>query len=492
MKNLRELTIRSGAIKLAAQGASFFLRLGSLMILGRLLNPKDFGLVGMVTAMTGVLSLFRDFGLSTVTVQRADVTEAQISTLFWVNLLVGAILSAACLAGAPIVASFYHEPRLLAITLVVGLGFLLNASGVQHMAILQRQMRFAASTAIEMVALAVSIAMGVGMAMTGYGYWALVSIAVVPSAVTTAGAWLMTRWIPGLPRRNVGLRSMMHFGGALTLNGLIVYVAYNFEKILLGRFWGADAIGLYGRAYQLINIPTENLNTAIGGVAFSALSRLQNDPDRLKRYFLKGYSLILTLTLPITILCALFADDIIAVVLGPKWGAAVPIFRLLSPTILIFALINPLTWLIFSLGMVRRSLNVALVLAPLVITGYAIGLPHGPVGVAFAYSAVMILWVVPHIAWFVHGTVISLRDVALAISRPLLSGLIAAVPAIGVQFLCARWTPIPRLAVGGLASISVYLFMLLHVMGQRAFFVELLRGLRTRPGTAEEPDYASA
>ena len=134
---------------------------------------------------------------------------------------------------------------------------------------------------------------------------------------------------------------MLRFGGTITLNGLVVYVAYNLEKVLLGRFWGPDALGIYGRAYQLINIPTDNLNSAIGGVAFSALSRLQNDPVRLKSYFLKGYSLVISLTIPITIFCALFADDIVLVILGPKWTEAAVIFRLLTPTVLIFGMINP-------------------------------------------------------------------------------------------------------------------------------------------------------
>ena len=111
---------------------------------------------------------------------------------------------------------------------------------------------------------------------------------------------------------------MLRFGSALTLNGLIMYIASNFEKVLLGRFWGAEAIGIYGRAYQLINIPTDNLNSSAGGVAFAALSRLQGELSRLKGYFLKGYSLVLSVTVPITFTCALFADDLILVLLGPK------------------------------------------------------------------------------------------------------------------------------------------------------------------------------
>ena len=91
---------------------------------------------------------------------------------------------------------------------------------------------------------------------------------------------------------------------------------------MLGRYWGADAIGLYGRAYQLANIPTDNLNGAVGEVAFSALSRLQDNPVRLKSYFLKGYSLVVAMTIPITLGCAIFANDIILAFLGPKWKEA--------------------------------------------------------------------------------------------------------------------------------------------------------------------------
>ena len=158
-------------------------------------------------------------------------------------------------------------------------GFLFNAAGVQHSALLQREMRFTTSSIIDVVSLTLSIAIGVGMALTGYGYWALVGMTVSAPIVATVGFWLSTAWIPGLPRKEAGIRSMLQFGGTITLNGLVVYIAYNFEKVLLGRFWGAEVVGIYGRAYQLINIPTDNLNSAAGEVAFAALSRVKTTPS---------------------------------------------------------------------------------------------------------------------------------------------------------------------------------------------------------------------
>jgi len=135
------------------------------------------------------------------------------------------------------------------------------------------------------------------------------------------------------------------------------------DKVLIGRYWGSAAIGLYGRAYQLINIPTSNLNSAAGEVAFSALSRLQNDRVLRRRYFLKGFSLVLALTLPLTIGCEFFARDVVRVLLGAKWMEAVPVFRWLAPTILVFAIANPLSWLLTSSGQVERLMKMSLVIA---------------------------------------------------------------------------------------------------------------------------------
>jgi O-antigen/teichoic acid export membrane protein len=486
MKDLRHRAIRGGSAKVLAQAANFTLRVGSLMILARLLDPKDFGLVGMVTAITGVLGLFRDFGLSSATIQRVEVTNAQVSTLFWINVVVGAGLCCLLSAVSPLVARFYHEPRLVWVTIALSSGFLFNAVGIQHSARLQRDMRFTTLSTIDVVSLAVSVATGVGLAVAGFGYWSLVAMTIVPPFVTTIGLWIATMWVPGPPKRNAGIRSMVRFGGLVTLNGLIYYVAYNLDKVLLGRFWGAEAIGIYGRAYQLVNIPTDNLNSAVGEVAFSALSRVQNDAARLKSYFLKGYSLVLALTVPITMAGALCANDLISVVLGPKWSATAPIFRLLAPTILIYAIINPLAWLLYSTGLVGRSIKLIAIIAPLTITAYVLGLPYGPKGVALAYSTVMTLWVIPHILLCIRGTAISFRDIMLTIRRPLLSGIVAAGFAAAVQFLFVQsLVPILRLLLEGTTLLGVYLGMLLYVMGQKAFYMDVLRSLK-RPPIAEK------
>ncbi len=484
MKDLKQRTLRGGLARVCTQGANFLVRMGSLMILARLLDPKDFGLVGMVTAVIGVFSVFRDFGLSAAAVQRTTVTREQSSTLFWINLLVGAILSLFVLAMAPLVAAFYHEQRLIGVTAVLATGFFFNAAGVQHSALLERQMRFTTLSLIDICSLLISTTIGITMALFHCGYWALVASAAVTPLVYTLCVWMTTRWVPGKPHRQIGIRSMMHFGATLTLNGLVMYMANNLDKVLLGRFWGMDALGIYGRAYQLINIPTDNLNYAAGGVAFAALSRVKNEPARLRNYFLKGYSLVLSLTVPITFTCALFADDMIHVFLGPKWKGAAVVFQFLAPTALGFAILSPLGWLITSLGMVGRGLRMSLVFGPLMVAAYAMGLSHGPKGVAFAVSAMKLLSVIPLAAWVTHGTVIQVRDILISISRPFFSGAVAAGVAFGLQsFYFSSLPPLARLAVGVTVFCSLYLLMLFYVMGQKDLYIDLIRGFIKRSPT---------
>jgi O-antigen/teichoic acid export membrane protein len=487
MKDLKERAIRGGFAKICSQIVSIVLRVGSLMVLARLLDPKDFGLVGMVTAVVGVLSLFKEFGLSTAAVQRSEITHEQMSTLFWINIGVGVILGLVAVGMAPIVAAFYHQPELVWVAIALSLDFVFNGAGVQHAALLQRQMRFTTLSLIDVIVLVLSIAVGIAMAFLGFRYWALVGMALASPLASTVCMWIFTRWVPGKPHLHVGIRSLMRFGGAVTLNGLVAYLAYNFEKILLGRFWGADALGIYGRSYQMANIPTNALNSAAGGVAFSALSRIQDQPQRLKSYFLQGYALILGLTLPATIWCTLFANELVLVVLGPKWTEAAPIFRLLAPTILIFAMINPFAWLLLSIGMVGRSLKTALVICPIVIAGYVLGLRYGPKGVALGYSLAMAIWVIPHILWCVKDTPISFRDVLRAIHRPGVSALVAIALPLTIRVLYPQtFSPLTTLVLGGILFSIGYVGMLLYVMGQKAFYMNLVRGLIKRSATDSE------
>jgi len=245
MKDLKGKTIRGGLARMLAQAVNFWVRLVTLMILARLLNPDDFGLIGMVTAFTGALSLFRDFGLSSAAIQRATISEAQISMLFWLNLLIGLGLCLVALAMAPAISAFYREPRLTGITAALALGFVFNSLGLQHASLLQREMRFTALAVVNSASLIAAGAIAIAAAAAGLGYWALVVMTLVGPLFISIGSWMMSGWVPGKPQRGTGVGSMIRFGGILTMNSLVQYAANNVDKVLIGRFLGVDALGIY-------------------------------------------------------------------------------------------------------------------------------------------------------------------------------------------------------------------------------------------------------
>jgi len=188
--------------------------------------------------------------------------------------------------------------------------------------------------------------------------------------------------------------------------------------------------------------------------------------------------MVLALTVPITVACALFADDITLVLLGPKWTAAAPIFRLLAPTILAFAIANPLFWLLSSLGLVGRSLKMSLVIAPVMIISYLIALPYGPRGVAFAYSTAMVLWVIPLVVWAVRGTAISAGEILLTAGRPMASAVVAAGLAFGFQILCGSlFPPLARLVLETAVLAISFLAVVLFAAGQKGLYLDVFRGL---------------
>jgi O-antigen/teichoic acid export membrane protein len=485
--DLKQKSVRGGAASLIGQGYGMALQIGTTIVLARILSPTDYGIQAMVLTLINLFSLLKDAGLSAATVQRQTLTHEQISTLFWINLALGTVLTMGVAAMGPLLVAFYKDPRLLWVTIASATVFLFNSLGVQHTALLNRAMRFTTRVRIDILTCTIGAVIAVVMAVLGCGYWSLICQNISIPIVGAVAVWIAMPWMPGRPRWTRELHSLVRFGGTVTLNSLVMYVAYNGEKILLGRFWGPAALGLYGRAYQLANLPVQQATDSVGGVAIPMLCRLQADPGLLRRSYLKTHSLIVSLTVPAVIACALFADEIVRIVLGPKWSGAAAVLRLLSPTVLVFALMNPLSWFLRATGRVERSLKIALFIAPVMIIGVLAGISHGPVGVALGYSTAIVLLFGPLVAWAKHGTGITTRDYWECIKRPLIAGGLSGAAA-GLFKLAFHHTmaPTPAFLLALTIFLAVYAGLLLFVMDQKKIYVDLISNLfQRKPGLAE-------
>lgn len=404
MDNLGQRTARGGFITIVSQGSKFFLSMVGTVILGRLLVPEDYGLVGMVAVVTGFISVFKDLGLSAATIQRSEVNNEQVSTLFWLNVSLSAGLMVVTAALAPAVAWFYGEPKLTAITLGYAAGFLFGGLTVQHEALLRRRMRFAALAVAEIVSLVVSILVAIALAWRGASYWALVSSQLALGLTYLIVIWSASRWRPGLPVRNSGVRSMLAFGGRLTGFSVVNYFSRNLDNMLIGRFWGAEQLGLYARAYQLLLLPIDQINTPITSVAMPALSRLKDEPERYRSAYLRLLEKVALLTMPTMAFMIASSEQLIHIMLGDKWLGVSKIFALLGIAGLVQPIANTTGWLFITQGRTADMFKWGMIGSTIIIVAIVGGLSWGAVGVATSYSLTITIVVVPLLLWYVTRT----------------------------------------------------------------------------------------
>src|SRR5579872_1917109 len=207
--DLKGRSVRGGLLTLTSQGAQFLIQSISTVVLARLLPPHDFGLVAMVTAITGLGQAFADLGLSEATIQREDISHEQVTALFWINVAIGLALMFITVGLAPVLVWFYREPRLRNIALLLSLTFLVGGLRVQHDALLKRQMRFLSLAIRDVASSSLAVLIAIIMVWQGAGYWALVALPLIGNTTRMILSWLGARWIPGLPSRRAKIGSLV-------------------------------------------------------------------------------------------------------------------------------------------------------------------------------------------------------------------------------------------------------------------------------------------
>lgn len=413
-KHLRKQTMRGGIVTLSSQAAKFVLRLVSTAVMARLLKPADFGLVAMVTVITGFVDMFKEAGLSMATVQREKITHAQVSTLFWLNVALGTLVMLLVVALAPVIAWFYHEPRLICIALVLSGTMLIGALGIQHQALLRRKMQFTRIAVIDIATMSIGTIVGIVLAEYGFGYWSLLGVSIVQSLAGTAMVICASGWVPTAPKTGSGVGEMVRFGSSLTGFNVINYFARQGDNLLIGRFLGSVELGLYSKAYGLLMMPIQQVNAPIGNVMVPALCRLTNDPQRFRRAYLKVLRYIAWVTLPGIALASIFSDSVMLVVLGPQWIVAAETFRILAIPAAIGVLCNTTGWLYISNGRAAQMMYWGMFSSLAIVCSFVVGLPWGVRGVATAYAICVVLIAIPCFYFAIRTLPISLRDIAYA------------------------------------------------------------------------------
>lgn len=482
--DLRRSAVRGGIAMVLSRGVVQVLRLTLTAVLARILSPDDFGLVAIVLAVIGLAALFQDMGLSGATVQRAEITEQQISSLFWINSgmgLLACIVTASC---AGLIADFYARPELGAIAAALSLAFLFSGLTVQHNALLYRRMQFSLRAKISLIALAVSGPVAVAMAYAGFGPWALVVQTLLGDVVTLVLVWGATRFRPASFQWNREVREMIGFGGQLLTFRVLGYVAQNLQVILLGRNLGAATAALYTRANVLSVQLLGYANDTAGQIANSALPRLVKEPQRYVRFYLHALAVVCFATAPISLFLGFFSADVILFLFGPNWSQSAEVLSILAIGMAVQPLLNSTGWVFFSQGEMHRMLRWGFFGWSVVIVASLIGLRWGLIGIAWGWTIGMVLLVPLGVLYAFRRHQISLRACLRVLLPPLLAAAIAAIAAFELTRGLGDLSVFLRLPLEGTIFSIIYLLLAWSLFGQKVLIMEVLNALKRRQSTA--------
>lgn len=441
---LRRTAVRSAGAAIAGQAGNFAAGIGSIVILGRLLTPADFGIVTMVTTFS---LLFRSFGLNGFTelvLQREELTNSLASNLFWINLGIGMILTGAFASSGQLLVLFYHNATVAQVAEGMSLTIGISCFGYIHLGLLQRAMQFRSIAIINFAGQVLQVIVSIVLAMLGWHYWALVWGSVTQTAVTTAGAWMVCRWAPRWPGRVAGTGSSCKFAMNVYSHFAFSYLTRNTDNLLVGWRYGAQALGFYKKAYDLFVLPGTQLLAPMSAVAVSTLSRVRKDREQFQRYFLRMISVLALVGMGVGADFALVGQNLFRVLLGPGWEEAGRIFALFGPGIGIMLLYGTHGWIHLSIGRPERWFRWGLVEFVCTTGLFLLALRWGPSGIALAWTISFFLLMFPGL-WYAGQPIgLGLRPIYAVIWK-----FIAAAAVAGcVTALIIRAMPHPATRLG--------------------------------------------
>lgn len=309
----------------AGQGITFIVG----VILARLLTPREFGLVGMLTIFIAVSASFINSGFSQALIRKKGCTAEDYATVFYFNFVVGCIAFLLLFGAAPLISRFYHEPQLKPLVRVLSLVLVIDALTIIQRTTLTKRIDFKLQTRVSILASLLSGAVAVIMAYTGYGVWSLVFQKIIAQAANGALLWTWNRWRPAAAFSKQSFKELFSFGSKLLVSGLIDTAYRNIYYLIIGKYFSAAELGFYTRADMFRNLPSQNISGIISRVSYPVLATLQDNTDQLKA----GYKRLITSTMLMTFVLmmgmAAVAEPMVITLVGEPWRPCIVYLQML-------------------------------------------------------------------------------------------------------------------------------------------------------------------
>lgn len=310
---------------MAGQGITFVVGI----ILARLLTPREFGLIGMLTVFIAVSQSFIDSGFSNALIRKKDCSNADYSTVFYFNLAVGILFFILLYFSASAISGFFNEPELKPILQVMGIVLIIDSLTIIQRTILTKRIDFKLQARISVIASIGSGVIAISMAFYGFGVWALVAQRMIKQGLNSLFLWLWNRWKPLFVFSTRSFKELFGFGSKLLISGLIDTIYRNVYYLIIGKYFSAQELGFYTKAEEFNRLPSQNLNAIIGRVTYPVLSTLQDDIPRLRNYYQKLIRSVMFITFILMLGMAAIAEPMINTLIGAKWEPSIIYLQML-------------------------------------------------------------------------------------------------------------------------------------------------------------------
>lgn len=434
------------------------LQLIQVAVLARLLTPGDYGLIAMVGVVLSFAGQFADIGVNSAFMQRQDVTSEQRSSLFWFNVALGAGLSFFVIATSPLLSWFFGDDRLTILLMLSASTIVIGSVGQQVRMAAEKELDFRAIALMEIAASLLGFISTLSMAVSGWGVYSLVFGGIVTAILGSTFAWMYIArgWRPMLRLSMEDIRPFLGFGGAMVANNIINQINLTIDLFLGGRLLGAVQLGFYSVPRNLILQIQFMVNPIITRVGFPLISQVQNDVVRVRSIYLKTLNMTASTNAPLYVGIAVFAPEIVVVLLGYEWQKSAPLLRILAVWGFFRSTGNPVGSLLFGMGRADLSLKWNAVMLLIIPPVMCFGSQFGPQGLAWALLSFVIIMFIP--GWFFLVRPLCqarIYEYSVVVLRPFLLALISMTPAylVAVQLDGA----VVRLTVAVMVSAALYL-----------------------------------
>lgn len=356
------------------------------VVLARLLAPEDFGLMAMALVVINFVDIFRDLGTTASIIQHKEMSSELLSSLFFLNLFFGLLMGGGIALGAPVVAWLCGNADLAPILRVLGLTLVISSFGLVKKALLQRNMAFDSLARVELLTAVINGGVAVVLAWLGWRVWALVAGTLVSSIASTFLLWMSVSWRMHWRFHWANVKTIFQFSLNLTGSQIFNYFVFNADQIIIGRFLGAAALGLYALAQRLLMTPVLFITQVLTKVLFPAFSRIQDDDAQIRQRYLRACGGIAMVSFPLMAVMCILARPLILAVFSAKWSGAIPVIVILAPIGLFQSIATTVGVIYLVKGRTDWLLWWQILSGGLITASFFGGLPWGVVGVAAGYA----------------------------------------------------------------------------------------------------------